>query len=97
VGEVGFADLRRDLEPPLGDRPEMGWVLAPWSHGRGYATEAVRAALGWGAATWGPRRLCCIIAPGNGPSLRVAAKTGFVEVARTTYHDEPTLVFERST
>ena len=33
VGEVGLADLRRDIEPRLGGVPEAGWVLggrAPW-------------------------------------------------------------------
>ena len=95
VGEVGFADLRRELEPPLGDAPEMGWVLAPWSHGRGYATEAVLAALGWGAKAWGPRRTVCIIDPRNDASLRVAARADFREFARTTYHGDATVLLER--
>jgi RimJ/RimL family protein N-acetyltransferase len=43
VGEGGLADFRRDLTPALGNAPEVGWVLAPWAHGRGLATEAVRA------------------------------------------------------
>lgn len=30
VGEVGFADYRRDIEPSLGGAPEIGWVLAAW-------------------------------------------------------------------
>ncbi|HEY0776819.1 MAG TPA: GNAT family N-acetyltransferase, partial [Gemmatirosa sp.] len=50
VGEVGLADFRRDVTPPLGGAPEVGWVLAPWAHGRGFATEAVRAALAWADA-----------------------------------------------
>src|SRR5271154_1101805 len=47
VGEVGFADFKRDIEPSLEGAPEIGWVLAPWAHGPGLATEAVRAALSW--------------------------------------------------
>src|ERR1700749_5163245 len=47
VGEVGFADYHREIEPSLLGTPEVGWALDPSVHGRGYATEAVRAALGW--------------------------------------------------
>jgi RimJ/RimL family protein N-acetyltransferase len=28
VGEVGFANLKREIVPTLGDVPEIGWVLA---------------------------------------------------------------------
>src|SRR6266702_6413802 len=28
VGEIGFADYKRNLEPALHDTPEIGWVLA---------------------------------------------------------------------
>jgi RimJ/RimL family protein N-acetyltransferase len=41
VGEVGFADFKRDMIPSIAGVPEVGWVLAPWSRGRGFATEAV--------------------------------------------------------
>src|ERR1700683_3795866 len=44
VGEIGFADYKRELEPSLKGEPEIGWVLASAAHGKGYATEAVRAA-----------------------------------------------------
>jgi RimJ/RimL family protein N-acetyltransferase len=47
VGEVGFADYKRGIEPSLKGTPEVGWVLAPVFHGKGYATEAVRAVVGW--------------------------------------------------
>ena len=47
VGDVGLADFHRDMTPPLGDAPEAGWALAPWSHRKGYATEAMRAVLAW--------------------------------------------------
>ena len=48
VGDVGFADFHRDLTPSLNGAPEVGWALATWAHGRGFATEAVRAAIAWG-------------------------------------------------
>lgn len=96
VGEVGFADFKRDLTPSIAGVPEAGWVISPWAQGKGYATEAVRAALGWGEARFGGSRTVCIIAPENTPSLRVAAKCGFQEVTRTTYKGEPSILFERS-
>ncbi len=45
LGEIGFANHRRDIKPSLGDNPEIGWVLATPAHGKGLATEAVQAAL----------------------------------------------------
>jgi RimJ/RimL family protein N-acetyltransferase len=95
VGEVGCAELRRDLTPPRGGIPEAGWVLAPWAHGRGFATEAVRAALAWTAGRVGHGRSFCLIDPGNAGSLRVADKCGFRQIAQTSYKGGPVLVLER--
>jgi len=96
VGEVGFADFRRMVEPSLGGAPEIGWALSPWAHGRGFATEAVRAALVWGESHFGPSsRVVCMIDPGNAPSIRVATKVGFREYARTSYKGAPTILYER--
>lgn len=50
VGEIGFADLKRDETPSIHGVPELGWALAPAFHGKGYATEGVRAALGYAKA-----------------------------------------------
>ncbi|MET4075864.1 GNAT family N-acetyltransferase [Hymenobacter sp. UYCo722] len=95
VGAVGFLHLLRALEPPLGDAPEIGWVLDPALHGRGYASEAVEAALAWGENHFGPVRTVCIIHPDNEASLRLAAKFGYREYARTTYHDGPIVLLQR--
>jgi RimJ/RimL family protein N-acetyltransferase len=95
VGEVGLADFRRECAPSLGAAKEAGWALAPWAHGKGFATEAVRAALGWAESQFGPERVVCIIDPGNEPSVNVARKCGFRQFARGTYKGEPTLMFER--
>jgi RimJ/RimL family protein N-acetyltransferase len=95
VGEVGLARFERAITPPLGEVPEAGWVIAPWAQGRGYATEAVQASLGWIARERGATRTVCLIDPPNLPSLRVATKAGFEELHRTTYEGEPTIVFAR--
>jgi RimJ/RimL family protein N-acetyltransferase len=95
TGEVGFGCFKREIEPSLDGMPEIGWVLAPHSQGKGYATEAVKAAIGWGERHFGGRRLACIVAPENEPSLRVAEKCGFRELQRTTYKDNATIMFVR--
>ena len=95
VGGVGFLHLLRAIEPPLGEAPEIGWVLDPARHGQGYASEAVAAVLAWGENHFGPVRTVCIIHPENEPSLRLAAKFGYREYARATYHAEPIVLLER--
>jgi RimJ/RimL family protein N-acetyltransferase len=95
VGEVGFGDYKREIEPPLTGMPELGWVLSPAWHAKGYGSEAVGAAVAWGDAHFGNRRMCCIAAPENTASLRLAAKFGFREAVRTTYLGDPTIMFIR--
>ena len=95
VGEIGFADYKRDLEPSLEGTPEIGWVLASQAHGRGYATEAVRAAVAWGDAHFQSTGTACIIAPENLASVRVAVKCGYREFTLATYKGRPTVMFVR--
>lgn len=95
MGQVGFANYLRDTAPSFVGEPELGWVLAPEFHGKGYATEAVRAALEWGAEHLGARRTVCMIDPENIPSLHVAEKCGFREWQRTSYKGEPTVLLTR--
>jgi RimJ/RimL family protein N-acetyltransferase len=96
IGEVGFVDYQRDITPALEGAPEIGWVLAPGAPGQGFAIEAVRAILAWGESHFGARtRTVCLIDPGNVRSIRVAEKAGYRELARATYKNEPTIIFER--
>jgi RimJ/RimL family protein N-acetyltransferase len=95
VGELGFADFKRDIEPALDGAPELGWVLASRAHGRGYATEAVRAALAWGETHFAKTRTVCLIHPDNLASIRVAQKCGYQEFQRTTYKGQPTIMLNR--
>ena len=95
VGEVGFANFERDIDPPLGAIPEAGWVLSPWAHRQGYAMEAMTAALAWSDATL-RTSLVCIIDPDNAPSLRLADRCGFRERHRTTFMGDPTIVLARA-
>ncbi len=95
LGEIGFLTLKRDIEPSIEGFPEVGWVMARAAHGKGYATEAVRAALAWGDTNIANKRFICIISPQNTASLGVAAKSGFREFARTNYKGEPIVQLER--
>jgi RimJ/RimL family protein N-acetyltransferase len=95
VGEAGFADFKREIQPSIHSIPEVGWVLVPRVHGRGYATEAVRAALDWGGAHLSSSSTVCLIHPENLASIRVADKCGFRKNCLTTYKNEPTVIFTR--
>ena len=95
IGDIGFADLHRNIVPNLSGMLELGWVLSPHAHGRGYASEAVQAITNWAQLHFADRRMVCIISPENQPSLRVAEKGGFHLWQETTYHGDPILVFSR--
>jgi RimJ/RimL family protein N-acetyltransferase len=95
AGETGFADYKRILDTPLKQAPEIGWVIAPAFHGKGYATEAVRAVVAWGDAHFGPAQTTCLIDPENRASIRVAEKCGYRELQRAVYKDKPSLIFVR--
>jgi len=95
VGELGFADFRRALEPSILGIPEAGWALLPAMQGRGYAAEALAAALAWGDAHLGTSRTVCLIHPDHARSLRLAASAGYRELARTEFKGKPTILLER--
>jgi RimJ/RimL family protein N-acetyltransferase len=100
LGQIGYADFMREMDPPLADAPEMAWVLggggAETSLGQGYGSEALAAVLAWGDAHLSAPKYQCIIAPENTPSLRLAARFGFVEIRRAALQDEAVVVFERT-
>jgi RimJ/RimL family protein N-acetyltransferase len=95
VGNVGFFNAWRALEPEFGEDPEMGWIMAAETHGKGMAIEACKAALDWAEVNLDPTPMWAIIAPANEPSIKLAEKLGFHQVGETTYHDDPTLVLKR--
>lgn len=96
IGDVGFAELKRDITPPLEGIPEIGWVLAPEAHGRGLATEAVAAVLAWGDQFFSDDLTVCLFDPQHVASIRVAEKNGFSKRCDATFRDQPTLVMQRT-
>lgn len=73
VGEVSVG--------PFGSNPqilELGYAFAPAVHGRGYATEAVRALVEHAFVERDAERICAPIFIGNVASRRVAEKAGLL-------------------
>ena len=95
VGDVGFAEHQREIEPSLKGIPEIGWALAVHAQGKGYATEAARAAIQWGELRFGGVRTACTMHPANFASVRIAEKCGYQEATRTVHKGNPTIVFFR--
>jgi RimJ/RimL family protein N-acetyltransferase len=95
AGELGFADFKRDIAASMRDVPEAGWALVPRVHGRGYAKEAVRAALAWGDDHLASARTVCMISPENLASIRVAEVCGYRVFERTAFQQQPILYLER--
>ena len=58
--------------------PEIGYTVAPWARGRGYASETARALADWGV-THGAPRVHLYVDVRNGPSLSVARRAGFTQ------------------
>jgi RimJ/RimL family protein N-acetyltransferase len=96
IGECGFHDLRRSLEPSIEGTMEAGWGLVSAMHGQGLAEEAMQAAIAWACDHGTGPRLTCLIDVDHAASLHVAGKLGFREFARTTYNGKPVRLLERS-
>ncbi|MFE6968379.1 GNAT family N-acetyltransferase [Isoptericola sp. NPDC057653] len=81
TGEVvGYCGLI-DGDAGTGDEPELAFELLRRTWGRGYATEAARAVLGW-ARESGCARVWATVRDWNTASRRVLAKVGFVASGR---------------
>jgi RimJ/RimL family protein N-acetyltransferase len=95
VGEIGFADFKRDVPASMKGAPELGFALASRVHGKGYATEAARAVLAWADANLSSTRTVCLANPHNPASLRVLAKCGYEPFDRGVSNDQPVLFLSR--
>ena len=62
--------------PPDWPVNEVGWRLAPWALGRGFATEAARLACAWSFESLGWSEIVHPIHHDNAPSIRVARRLG---------------------
>lgn len=95
IGDVGIADFRREMSPPLYAAPEAGWALIPAAQGKGFATEAMQAVLGWADRNLDAARVTCMLDESNAPSVNVARKCGFARYGNAEYKGQPSLLWER--
>ena len=65
-----------------GGEAELGYMVLPDAWGHGYATEACTAALDWSTDALPAEPVVLCTQTANTPSLRLATKLGFTEVAR---------------
>jgi ribosomal-protein-alanine N-acetyltransferase len=74
---------------------EIGYKVFDPFRGRGLATEATQALIGWAREEHGVHRFILSIAPTNAPSLAIAAKLGFTQTGEQwDEEDGLELVFE---
>ena len=95
AGELGFADFKRDIDPSFADVPEIGWALAAFAQHRGFASEAVRAAVAWSDVHIAAVRTMALIAPDNAASIRIANANGYREIGPLNYAGAAVAVFGR--
>jgi len=72
VGDLSFKGLEPD------GSAEIGYGIAEKFRGKGYAAEAVEAAVGWALKQPGVVRVEAETEPDNFPSRRVLEKCGFI-------------------
>ena len=74
---IGFVGIQQvTFEAPFAPAVEIGWRLARAHWGRGYATEAARAALAYGFGPAGLAEIVSFTVPGNKASRRVMERIG---------------------
>lgn len=95
IGQLGFADFKRDMSPSIESLPELGYVFAAEAQGQGFASEGVAAALEWADHTLESDEVVAIIDPGNASSIRVAEKAGFKSRETAVYRGEEILLVRR--
>ncbi|MEO0881449.1 MAG: GNAT family N-acetyltransferase [Pseudomonadota bacterium] len=95
VGEIGFLEGLRPVSPAHTGTPEAGWGLSPDHWGKGYATEALEAALRWSDEIFPDKRSVCMIEEDHHASIRVAEKCGYTFAYSTSLDGGPIHIFER--
>ncbi len=95
VGECGFQERLRAMQPPIEGTIESGWALLGSVQGQGIGAEAMRTALAWADANAGIAMFTAIIDPDNVASVRLALKLGFAKRGPADYSGHPVTIFER--
>lgn len=83
---IGDMRLRRSSPPEEGEA-EIGWVMHPVYHGRGYATEAAAALIDYGFTVHALSRVWAGLDPRNVASARVCLRLGMHREAASPSED----------
>lgn len=75
------------------DEVETAWTIASAQWGKGYATEAARAAVEWGFANLDRDYFTAMIHSGNDASVRVAERLGYRVLREDTFGGKPVTVY----
>jgi RimJ/RimL family protein N-acetyltransferase len=67
---------------------DVGYAFLPRGRGQGFATEAAAACVELARERFELKRLAAITDPGNGVSIRVLEKLGFVSAGQVHYPDD---------
>ncbi|MFN2099257.1 GNAT family N-acetyltransferase [Altererythrobacter sp. MF3-039] len=84
IGNCGIFHSYRGMGKDFDDKPEAGWIIAHGCEGKGYAREAMDAALSWFERAHGQQIIVCMIEQGNEASFALASRLGFAEIRRTS-------------
>jgi RimJ/RimL family protein N-acetyltransferase len=78
---------------PQFDETEVGWVLRPQVWGRGFATEAAQACIGWGFAHLESAYFTAMIRPENDRSIKVAERLHMTPSRHDRLFEVPVVVY----
>ena len=96
VGNCGVFHSWRGFGHGLDDVAEAGWIVDKGAWGKGYAREAMQAALTWFEREHGAQPTLCMIEQGHRASEAVAAKLGYTACDRVDEAGErPLIVYRR--
>lgn len=95
IGEIGLADFKRDIYPPISDTLESGWILASSAHGKGYASEALKRVLQWADEEQTVEKTVCIITKDNLRSISLAESCGYVKTSDTSFNQTDVFILTR--
>lgn len=96
VGNCGVFHSWRGFGRGMDDIAEAGWIVDKSAWGKGYAQEAMQAALAWFEREHGWQPTLCMIEQGHRASEAVAAKLGYAAFERVAERDErPLIVYRR--
>ncbi len=88
IGRCGLFHVRSDAAPEvLRGANEIGWTLAEWAWGQGYATEAARAILGYGFGTFLFPAIFAQTSNSNIGSTRMMVRLSFERLSALDYFD----------